>query len=383
MAEKAPNMGVEHTNNQNNDFEAPEGKLVKSWTVNAFDRDKGEFVAATNHSYSHIAIEDEFTPAVPAKITPSRRKPAKRDYQSIFVFSDLQVDYRRVIDNETQQSELIPLHDERAMKVARYICRDLQPDYIYNLGDSIDLAALSRFSPDSNHFHSTIGPSFQRLHDYYAELRADNPRAEIAEVDSNHNMRLKKFVLSNANPLYGMTRAGETGEQYPVLSYPYLVNMGHLGVKWYGGYGAAEIRHNDDFIFRHGTKAVKGSTTTQILKDDPDVHTFQGHIHRAESMYRTNRAGKYIGAHAVGALCRVDGVVPSYYNGVDDYNMPVHHQENWQQSVAEVRDYGEGNYDVHHILIHNGRAFYNGKEYLADDEEVEAPAPKKRLAKAA
>lgn len=362
-----------------------DGKLIKSWTVNAYDHKEGEFVEATNHSYSHIAMEDEFTPATPARITPSRRKSVDRDYESIFVFSDLQVDYRRVIDNETQETELVPLHDERAMKIARQVCRDMQPDYIYNLGDSVDLAALSRFSPDSDHFHSTLGPSFQRLHNYYAELRADNPNAEIAEVDSNHNMRLKKYILANASPLYGMKRPGMEGEEFPVMSYPYLANLGHLGVKWYGGYGAAEIRHNDDFIFRHGNKAVKGSTTTQILREDPDVHTFQGHIHRAESMYRTNRAGKYIGAHAVGALCRIDGVVPSYYNGVDDYNMPVHHQENWQQSVAEVRDYGDGNYDVHHILINNGRAFHDGKEYLADDDEVveiSKPKTSKKLAKA-
>ncbi len=351
-----------------------EGKLMKTWEVHAFDRDKNEFVSAVNHSYSHAAVEDEFTPAAPAKITPSRRKAIKRDYASIFVFSDLQIDYRRIIDHETQTSELIPLHDERAMKVARFICRDIRPDYIYNLGDSIDLAALSRFKPDSDHFHATIGPSFQRLHDYYAELRSDNPEAEIAEVDSNHNIRLKNFVLKNAAPLYNMHRPGDT-DQYPVMSYPYLANLGHLGVKWYGGYGAAVIPHNYDdpnrpdkaMLFRHGTKALKGSTTSRVLTDSPEIHTFQGHIHRAESMWRTNRAGKYIGAHAVGSLCRIDGVVPSYYNGVDDTNLPVHYQENWQQSVAEVRDYGDGHYEVNHIFINDGHAFYNGKEYSADD----------------
>lgn len=343
-----------------------ERRLSKEWEVSAFDREKGEWTTAMNHAYEHDASEP-FPPAVPAKITPSRRKPVERDYESIFVFSDAQIDYRRVMNYETGQDELVPLHDERAMKLARYICRDLQPNYIVNLGDTVDLSGLSRFKPDSDHFHRTMGPSFQRVHDYYAELRADNPSARIIEVDSNHNTRLRDFVLKNMPQLHGMKRAGET-DDYPVMTYPYLANLNKLGVEWYSGYGSAEFQYADDLAFMHGTMASAGSSTAaKLSRVNPDRNVVQGHAHRAESHHRTTRRGKILGAYVVGALCRSDGVVPSYHSAVDDMGAPVHYQENWQSGAMHVRDYGDGIYQFDHILFHGDRAFYDGKEYRGSD----------------
>lgn len=311
---------------------------------------------------------DAFTPATPARITPSRRKSVDRDYKSIFVFGDAQIDYRRVLDHETQQEELVPTHDERALKIARFICRDLRPDTIINLGDTIDLAALSRFKPDSDHFHRTLGPAFQRVHNMYAELRADNPDAKIVEVDSNHNTRLKDFVLKNMPQLYNVKQAGAEADEYPVMSYPYLANLKHVGVDWVSGYGAAEYEYNDDLAFIHGTMATSnGSTAAKLSKANPDRNIIQGHAHRVESQYRTTRHGKQLGAFVVGALCRTTGEVPSYHSAVDDMGRVVRYQEDWQNSVMAINDYGDGNYEFNHILINNGQAYYKGNFYSADN----------------
>lgn len=335
-----------------------EKRLAKEWTVNAFDREKGEFVEALNKSYEYEDDREPFSPAVAARITPSRKKSIERDYKSIFVFGDSQIDYRRLDDGE-----LMAIHDERAMKLARYICRDLQPDNIVNLGDTVDLAALSRFKPDSDHFHRTIGPSLQRTHDFYAELRSDNPNAKITEVDSNHNVRLKNFVLKNMPQMYGVRRAGDDSK-YPVMTYPHLANLEHVGVDWVGGYGAAQFEYADDLAFMHGTMAsAAGSTAQKLSKENPDRNVVQGHAHRAESFHRTDRHGRTLGAYVVGALCRTTGEVPSYHSGVDDMNMPVRYQENWQQGAMHIKDYGDGNYQFDHILFRNGKAFYDGKEY--------------------
>lgn len=341
-------------------------RLTHSWDVSAFDREKGEWTTTRNHAYRQTV--EPFEPAKPARISPSRRKPAKRDHTSIFVFSDAQVDYRRVLDHESQREELVPLHDERAMKLAQYVCRDLQPDVIVNLGDTVDLAALSRFNPDSDQFHRTLGPSFQRVHDYYAQLRADNPDARIVEVDSNHNTRLKNYVLKNMPQLYGVYRAGEK-EEYPVMSYPYLANLGRLGVEWYSGYGAAEFQYAPDLAFIHGTMSTASSSTAaKLSKANPDRNIVQGHAHRSETFHRTTRQGRQLGAFVCGALCRTDGVVPGYHSAVDDRGAPVHYRENWQQGVMHIQDYGEGNYQFDHILFNDGRAFYDGKEYGVENE---------------
>lgn len=324
-----------------------------------------EYTIPLPHARTGQANLDDFSPAVAARITPTRRKPENREHKLLFVFSDAQIDYRRLPDGELE-----PIHDERAIRVAQLLCRDLKPDEIINLGDTVDLAALSHFAPDSDHFHRTLGPSFQRAHDMYAQFRADSPWAKITEVDSNHNTRLKKFVLKYAPNMYGMQRAGEANE-YPVLSYPFLANLGKLGVDWASGYGAAEYVYGSEYdtppiIFKHGTSAVSnGSTAAKESKENPEINIVRGHTHRQESHYRTTRSGHYLASIICGVLCRTTGEVPGYHTAVDDHGMPVKYQEDWQTGVVIVHDY-EGNYQFDHIPIRSGVAYYNNKEYRSE-----------------
>jgi len=309
--------------------------------------------------------QEEWPQASPARIVPSRRKAEERDYKSIFVFTDAQMDYRRLEDGT-----LIPLHDERALTVARLICRDVRPDLIVNLGDMVDLTAFGqrKYGADSDHFSRTLGPSFQRAHDYYAELRSDNPDAEIVEVDSNHNTRLSKFVRNEAPMFYGVKRPGE--DDYPVMSYGYLANLGHVGVRWISGYPAAELVYGEEYnkppiVFRHGKITNSGgSTAMSESRVNPENHVVRGHTHRAEWVQRTTRAGNYLSSIVVGVLCSTTGEVPGYHTAVDDNNRVVKHQENQQQGVLVIRDYG-GDYEFTPIPIQKGTAHYNGKRYEA------------------
>lgn len=305
-----------------------------------------------------------FEPAQAARITPSKRKPQVRDHKRLYVFSDAQIDYRRLEDGT-----LDPIHDERALAVGRMICKDMMVDEIINLGDTVDLASLSRFKPDSDHFHRTLGPSFQRVHDYYAELRADTPWAKITEVDSNHNTRLKDFMLKNAPNLYGFRRPGDEDE-YPMFTYPYMANLGAVEVDWVSGYGSAEYVYGLEYdtppiIFKHGNSAVNGgSTAAKESRENPETHVVRGHSHRVETAYRTTRAGNYLASVVVGAACRITGEVPSYHSAVDDQGNVVKFQENWQQGVMVIYDY-DGEYQFDTILIKDGKANYNGKTYEA------------------
>ena len=324
-----------------------------------------EYTIPLPHARGRGSIDPEslgFVPATPARITPNKRKPVERPYKVIFAFSDAQIDYRRTDEG------LEPIHDERALKVARMICASVRPDVIVNLGDTVDLAALSRFKADSDHFQRTLGPSFQRVHNYYAELRADNPDARIVEVDSNHNTRLKDFALKYTPQFYGLKKAGSTEEDWPVISYPNLANLNAVGVEWVSGYGAAEFVYGEEYdtppiVFKHGrTMVSNGSTANKESKDNPEVNVVRGHGHRSEMHTRTNRAGNYLASVMVGALCRIDGAVPSYHSAVDDRGRVVNKNEDWQNGVLIIRDY-QGNYEFQHIPIRQGKAYFNGEEY--------------------
>lgn len=316
---------------------------------------------------------EEFPAATPAKITPSRRKPAVRDHKTIVVFGDSQIDYRRIIDSKTGETQLVPIHDERAIDIATLICKDLQPDVIVNVGDTVDLASLSRFDPDSDHFHKTIGPSFQRAHDMYAQLRADNPSAEIVEVDSNHNTRLRNYVLKHMPQLHDMRRPG-VEEEYPVMTYPYLANLGHLGVRFISGYGEANYVYGKEYdappiVFKHGDSSAPGSTSAKERPNYPYSHIVRGHSHRADRVYTTMRGGDYSGQYlasiVVGTLCKITGEVPAVHSAVDDLNRPVETVMAWQQGMLVIKDYG-GQYTFDDVMIQNGRTFYEGKEYRSE-----------------
>lgn len=302
--------------------------------------------------------------ADPVKINPSRRKLPKREYKRIFVFGDSQVDYRQIDD------KLYPIHDERALSVVRLMCRDLQPDLIVNIGDTLDLAVLSKFDKTSDHFDHSMQPAINRVHRMYAELRADNPETRIVETDSNHNTRLKKFMLKYAPPLYNLRQAG-VEQEYPTMSYPFLVNLAAVNVEWVSGYGGAELVYGEEYdappiVFKHGN-TTGPNTANKEAADNPYTHIVRGHDHRPQVTHRTNRLGQYLTYMVVGCTCSVTGDVEGVHSAVDDHNRVVHIQQKWQQSVAVITDYKDGTYQFDNVMINNGIAKYNGTVYDANN----------------
>lgn len=352
------------------------GRLYKTWETSAFDREAGEWTTTTNHGYEYTQGPEElaevFEPVEPARITPTRRKKIERLGRQLLVFGDSQIGYRRVYD-QNGDDELIPTHSEEALDVLRQVNAHEQPDEIINLSDTIDLAELSRFDPDSDNYHRTLGPSFRRVHDFYAQLRADNPWAKITEVDSNHTARAQKQMLKRYPEWYGFTLPGE---DYPMMSYYRLANLDPLDVDFISGYGSAEYLYGEEhdkppIVFKHGTNtsSTPGGVVRKELSNNPEVNVVRGHGHSHEHVTRTNRNGDYLHYIQLGTTCATDGRAPSYGSSVDDFGRPTHNQENWQQQFMMVRDY-EGTYQFDVIDIVNGIAHYNGERYNGNSHDA-------------
>ena len=329
------------------------GKLTSTWEMMSKNSD-GEPEITTLHKYEFNKGGITLEPVVPAIIIPDRRKPPVRDHKVIFVFSDAQIGYRRIDD------QLIPIHDESAIKASLQLAYDLRPDTVVDCGDTTDFAELSRFSPDSDHFQGTLQPSLQRTHNLFAEFTAATPGARRVTVWSNHVKRLTDHILKNTPALYNIKAANE---KYPAMSYPGLLKLDTIGWDYADGY-PGEYEYADDLAFMHGTFAVSnGSTANKLSKANYGRNVVQGHKHSVETHYHTDRRGKAFGAFVVGALCRIDGAVPSYHNSIGVDNEPVKHFENWQQGVLVIKDYGDGNYQFDQVIIRDGKITYNGKVY--------------------
>jgi predicted phosphodiesterase len=314
---------------------------------------------AIDHPVDENDIRGTFvTQAAPSIITRIDREPVTRNHELIAVIPDLQYGFRRIDENVFE-----PLHDPRALQVARMILADLKPDTIILQGDLLDFSELSKYEADSKHFGDTLQVSINGLHRYLASLRADNPNARMVGLAGNHEARLAKSVLRHNAQLANIKRANMP-EEWHVNSVPFLLRMDELGIEWYGGYPANEYRHSNTLTFIHGQQTrSSGSTAALYSKQHPDTNVVFGHVHRQESHSRTDRNGNQYSAISFGALCRNDGAVPSYYNGIDEKGHVVKRYEDWQVGMGLLREYPDGYLEVQPISIRDGVVRLDGKEY--------------------
>lgn len=318
------------------------------------------------------ALESHYTPIEPAIIHPTTKERPARNSKLILVFGDGQVDYRRRIDPVTDEMEMIPLHDEAMHRVLQQINAELMPETIVNLGDFADMSSLSKFAADSDHFHKTLGPALRYIHDFYAQLRCDNPDSHIVETDSNHAIRPKKKVLNDLPALYDFVIPGE---DYPMISYYRMANLGKLEIDFISGYGAAEFVYGEEYdappiVFKHGTivSSVPGATVSKESKENPEVHMIRGHGHHDEEVRRTTRSGRQLIYKMLGSSCLNNGPVPGYDSAVDDFNRPVKKTTKHQNTFAIIEDFMNGHYTMTTIDVINGKAYYQGKEYDGNGE---------------
>lgn len=297
--------------------------------------------------------------APPVKITPTKATRKSRKDTLIQDLPDIQYGWRKLPDGS-----LVPLHDQRAMDVALQISKELQPNHIVLGGDDLDFAELSRFDPDSRHFENTMQLALDGLFLFYAQLRAENPNARIHALEGNHN-RLTKFVLKNALKLHGIKRAGDIDE-YPILTYPFLMRFNELEIEWYSGYPANSVFiENTQYV--HGKQVRSNGSSAFLYSKENDLNTVFHHIHRHESHTRTNTLGRYITAISFGCLADTGGAVPSYHNGVDDKGNVIGYYENWQNGTGLIHEYGEYT-QFQPIIIKDGSAQLDGKEYLGEEK---------------
>lgn len=330
-------------------------EIEGEWQVGAYNHDTKEWDITTlkRTSVKRRPLDIPFLePVEISKLKFDRKRATRLGAKTVLVFGDEQIGWRRIGD------EMLPLHDIQAMAAVHQLARSLQPDVVVNLGDTTDLSELSRFRPDSRHFQNTLQPGLQTTHDWLASITEVTPKAERHIVDSNHWKRFGDYVLANAGVL----------AEIPELKLHRLLRLKEIGWQFHGGYGSAEYVYNEgpkEIAFKHGTLATaNGSTAYKLNKENPDRFIVQGHQHRRGAEFSTDRHGESVGAFVVGALCHIDGRVPSFHSAIDpESDRPVKRFENWTQDVLVIRDYGNGDYQFDQVPIKDGHIVYEGKHY--------------------
>lgn len=276
----------------------------------------------------------------------------ERPFKTCMVFPDIQM----------------PFEDRAALEVALQLLRDVKPDRVVFLGDLLDLSAWGKFIQQKE-FADATQDSIIRAHQLLATIRKTLPSAVIQVMAGNHEERLPTALLKNAQAAYGLKRADQP-EGWPVMSVPYLCAFDMLDVEYIPGYPANRIWLNKNLQIRHGTSTRKGGGSSRSSIAAEKVSTINGHDHRVSSAVttvNTFEGGQQIHAYGTGCLCRLDGHVPSYWQGRDLDGVPIKQYEDWQQAVL-IAHYDDENFHVEQVPINtfnNYQTMFRGKLYEA------------------
>lgn len=290
---------------------------------------------------------------------PSVRLPKSRvvpwyegGWKKAVILPDIQAGYYRNPDDTLE-----PTHDEDAISLSLELIKKVKPSLIVLVGDNLDLPEFGKYA---------ITPAFLRTTQatidwttlFCAQLRAAAPEAEIVWLAGNHEERLPKWLASNAAAAFGL-RQGRLEKDlplgWPVLSVPFLCRMDEFGIDYRPGYPAANLWITPCLKVVHGDKVKSRGSTSHMYLGQEKVSVIFGHIHRREwaEITREDHDGpKTIMAASPGCLARIDGVVPSYGQGLDLDGRPLPRHENWQQGLAVI-DYNEdsGNFYYQQVPI--------------------------------
>lgn len=358
-------MGEKFTGSQNN--YRTEKVLVSEWE-GLTKNDDGEPEVTTLHKYEYQvppeAIKEVLVP--PEEELRFRRrklgKQALKSCETYFIFSDAHIGYRN------NNGILIPTHDERSLKLASEIAYDINPDYIVNLGDTVDFADISRWEPDSAHFMGMTQHSIDRAYAFQKEMRESAQHARYIELQGNHDDRIKRMLAKSAQKLLGLKQAGTNAED--IFSYEHLMNLKSLDIEYISGYPAGNFMPHDDIQFRHGSDLKSNGSTAELLSKRYPYHgVIQGHGHKSQTHWTTRPDGHQQPYHMTPILGRTNGVIPGYGTAVDDRGNPVHKQENWQSGISIYQRYPNGASEVRSIMFNDGVAYLDGKEYRVDKTE--------------
>lgn len=328
-----------------------EQKPARSWEAGAFDREKGEWVHTTLHSYDHaedVDIRDlVVSRAAPTKITPTRRGKVFRS------------DARTLVAGDAQ----IPFQDEQAFERFQQAVVETNPDNIVFVGDMIDLPSMSRFS-QRNEWVGTTQDALNQYHDFLAQTRANAPNANISVVHGNHEQRMDDYIRKNAAEVLGLRRAN-CGKEMAVLTLQYLVRYEDLEINSIDGYPNGTLWLEDNLKATHGTNVAKGgSNAAKYLREERES-TLYGHTHRQELAYRT--FAKRIGAATIaaaspGCLALIDGSVPGFRHTVDAQGEVVKRAEDWQQGLLII-DHNGSNHHIQPVLFQEDGFYIDGKRH--------------------
>lgn len=272
------------------------------------------------------------------------------------VVSDVQFGFLR---NQVT-GELEPIHDPRALSVAKQLIASIRPNDLYFIGDFMDWPTFSRWQKYPEFFgvmQPSIDGGYRELGEIIAAAGHQCDRRIM--VGSNHQQRPEKFLLEYNMEALSVRRANEPPTGWPVFSEQYLLRYDDFGLTYTGQFPGEHYFILEDLVLSH-------APTTKLEFAADVIH---GHTHKLTTTTWTqfNQSGRrnfYM--YDCGCLCQLE----TSSNPMSLLRLKVpsdRGRSNWSQGVAVVSilDGKFSKHTVDLVKIDRGIAIYQGQAYEA------------------
>ena len=231
----------------------------------------------------------------------------------------------------------IPFEDHLCIDVWLQFAQYLSPDILI-LHEVCDFYQLSRFDKDPARVH-TLQEDLDKTFELLKRIRKSLPKTRIIMLESNHDIRLQRFLNTRAPEL----------ESLRTLRLIKLLQLSELKIEYHKEYMVRGI------LFKHGgvVRAYSGYTATAEL-NRTGCSGITGHSHRLSQVYKRLQGGFYTWIES-GCLCKLN---PDYVNHPD-----------WQQGCAVVQFLNESrHFYATCIPIIQNKILWGKRTFLARKE---------------
>lgn len=226
----------------------------------------------------------------------------------------------------------VPYHDVRSLKAVESYMAAHKWDGYLNLGDFLDLDALSRFNEGKPGIKSAdVAASFaagrEILLRHARIIRGKNLDARMVLLQGNHDYRAVSYA-----------------EKFPKLKeqldVPTNLGLAELDIEWVKSWEDGKLFKLGNAYFLHGNYINKYHAAKMV--DQYGVCVYYGHTHDVMSFPKMTKGnGQTLEAGSLGCLCRYD---QAYMQGKP---------HNWQQAVTTFYLRPGGNYNLYVSRIFN------------------------------
>jgi len=264
-----------------------------------------------------------------SNIAAGVRRRDRADWETIVVFGDVH----------------IPFQDPAALGLVLRFIKETQPDRVILNGDIADCYEVSSFSKDPLR-KASFPEEVREVRAMLTLLRESVPNAQITYVSGNHEHRLVRYLIDNANALRGLDG----------LSIPEQFHLDKLNIDWIPCHGDKFMdtwTECGELMVGHFNMARAHSAyTAKNLLDQWGRSLIQAHVHSVGMSNKTLASGMVAGWEG-GCLCNLN----------PHYCVP----RKWAHAFHVVHRRRSGEFfHVEPVLIIDGRFFYGGKLWTAE-----------------